>query len=193
MGLFPETTVHVQTAFSVNFLLLLQVFLGSFSSAYPIDRPEYIDLSYVNDDSTIFYPGQRFDYDLMQDVSGFNHTMQEFPYWFHSNYYYRLAMFSFCMGEHGGTHVDAPYHFNPLGWKLSEIPVERLTDVPAAVIDVERHVFALSRPDKYALEVSHILEHEAKHGPIPMGGIVLVRTGWSRFLARQAEIFRNKV
>ncbi|ODN00638.1 Kynurenine formamidase [Orchesella cincta] len=61
----------------------------------------------------------------MQDVSGFNHTDAGVPYW--------LAMFSFCMGEHGGTHVDAPYHFNPLGWKLSEIPVERLTDVPAAV------------------------------------------------------------
>lgn len=33
---------------------------------------------------------------------------------------------SFSTPEHCGTHLDAPFHFNPNGWKLNEIPLERL-------------------------------------------------------------------
>ncbi|CAL8089093.1 unnamed protein product [Orchesella dallaii] len=167
-----KTAMHVPGAY---LLLLLQASSLSYSLANTnsLGKPEYIDLSYVIDDSTIFYPGQRFDYDLFKDVEGVNKTDAGFPFWF--------AMFSFCMGEHGGTHVDAPFHFNNKGWKLSEIQIKRLSDVPAALIDVERYVFALRQPDTFTLDVHHILEHEAKNGPIPTGGILIVRTGWSRF------------
>jgi len=65
--------------------------------------------------------------------------------------------------------VDAPYHFNKLGWKLNEIPLKRLVDVPATVIDVERDVFSLKHPDEFALEVKHLLEHEARFGQIQPG------------------------
>lgn len=27
--------------------------------------------------------------------------------------------------EHGGTHIDAPYHFHPLHWKVGDIPIDR--------------------------------------------------------------------
>lgn len=33
---------------------------------------------------------------------------------------------SFSTPEHCGTHLDAPFHFNPDGWKLNDIPLERL-------------------------------------------------------------------
>lgn len=33
---------------------------------------------------------------------------------------------SFSTSEHCGTHLDAPYHFNPAGWKLEEIPLHRM-------------------------------------------------------------------
>lgn len=33
---------------------------------------------------------------------------------------------SFSTSEHCGTHLDAPYHFYQQGWKLDEIPLERM-------------------------------------------------------------------
>lgn len=33
---------------------------------------------------------------------------------------------SFSMSEHCGTHLDAPYHFYQEGWKLDDIPLERM-------------------------------------------------------------------
>lgn len=33
---------------------------------------------------------------------------------------------SFESGEHGGTHMDAPYHFYKSGWQIGDIPLERL-------------------------------------------------------------------
>jgi len=40
------------------------------------------------------------------------------------------------MNEHAGTHIDAPTHFNADGWDPSEIPLERLVNLPACVIDI---------------------------------------------------------
>lgn len=33
-------------------------------------------------------------------------------------------MNEFCAGEHGGTHMDAPYHFNKFGAKIGQLPLE---------------------------------------------------------------------
>jgi len=33
---------------------------------------------------------------------------------------------SFSTPEHCGTHLDAPFHFNPTGWKLQDIPLYRM-------------------------------------------------------------------
>lgn len=39
---------------------------------------------------------------------------------------WRYAAKDYCSGEHGGTHLDAPYHFNKEGWRVADIPIERL-------------------------------------------------------------------
>lgn len=44
---------------------------------------------------------------------------------------------SFSTPEHCGTHLDAPFHFNPTGWKLEDIPLERL--VVQGITAVWRH------------------------------------------------------
>lgn len=41
-----------------------------------------------------------------------------------SNGWYATEGFS--TSEHCGTHLDAPYHFYQEGWKLDEIPLERM-------------------------------------------------------------------
>jgi kynurenine formamidase len=84
------------------------------------------------------------------------------------------------MGEHTGTHFDAPVHWIS-GRNLSDnacdtIPARRFVG-PACVIDVTAQVD--ENPD-FLLMPTHILDWEALHGRIPAGAWVLLRTGWSR-------------
>ena len=84
------------------------------------------------------------------------------------------------MGEHTGTHFDAPVHWVS-GKDLPEnacdtIPARRFVG-PACVIDVTKEVD--TNPD-FLVMPQHILDWEASHGRIPAGAWVLLRTGWSR-------------
>jgi kynurenine formamidase len=79
-------------------------------------------------------------------------------------------------GEHTGTHFDAPVHW-VTGADLedvSQVPPVRLL-APAAVLDFSDQ--AAADPD-FLLEVAHIKQWEAEHGPLPDGGWLLYRTGW---------------
>lgn len=85
-------------------------------------------------------------------------------------------------GEHTGTHFDAPIHWVTGRDKqdVSQVPVRRLI-APAAVIDVADRVAA--DPD-FLLEVEHVRAWEDRHGALPDGGWLLIRTGWD---ARSAD------
>lgn len=39
---------------------------------------------------------------------------------------FRYASNDFAAGEHGGTHIDAPYHFLKEGLHVGELPLEKL-------------------------------------------------------------------
>lgn len=83
-------------------------------------------------------------------------------------------------GEHTGTHLDAPAHWvtgqhNPEGF-TNTIPVERFI-APACVIDCSKEVRA---DEKFLLEPAFIEAWEARHGRIPDGAWVLMRTDWSK-------------
>ena len=85
-----------------------------------------------------------------------------------------------CMGEHTGTHFDAPVHWIT-GKDLPNnacdtIPVSRFIGA-ACVIDVTSDV--THNPD-FLLTVERLEQWEANHGRIPRGAWVLLRTGWSR-------------
>jgi kynurenine formamidase len=79
-------------------------------------------------------------------------------------------------GEHTGTHFDAPVHWvtGRDGDDVSQVPPTRLI-APAVVIDVAER--AAANPD-FLLEIEHVREWEAQHGPLPEGGWLLLRTGW---------------
>jgi len=84
------------------------------------------------------------------------------------------------MGEHTGTHFDAPVHWIT-GKDLPDnacdtIPVRRFIG-PACVIDVSADV---ERNADFLLTPERIEAWEAEHGHIPAGAWVLLRTGWSR-------------
>lgn len=84
------------------------------------------------------------------------------------------------MGEHTGTHFDAPVHWIT-GKDLPDnrcdtLPVRRCV-APACVIDVSREVAA---NEDFLLMPEHVAAWEKAHGTIPKGAWVLLRTDWSK-------------
>jgi kynurenine formamidase/2-keto-3-deoxy-L-rhamnonate aldolase RhmA len=83
-------------------------------------------------------------------------------------------------GEHTGTHFDAPAHWvtgkhYPDGY-TDTVSVQRFI-APAVVIDCSKEAAA---NEKFLMEPSHIEAWEARHGRIPDGSWVLMRTDWSK-------------
>ncbi|TNC17235.1 cyclase family protein [Georgenia sp. 311] len=103
------------------------------------------------------------------------------PAWYWNN---------FRTGEHTGTHFDAPNHWAS-GRDLADIasvPVGALV-APAVVLDVAAHV--AEDPD-FLIEREHIDAFVAEHGPLPEGGWLLCRTGWSARTSQQDMINRGE-
>jgi kynurenine formamidase len=83
------------------------------------------------------------------------------------------------MGEHTGTHFDAPIH-----WITGKDLPNNATDTipaakflgPACVIDVTAEVM---QNEDFLLLPEHVENWERRHGRIPAGAWVLLRTGWS--------------
>jgi kynurenine formamidase len=90
------------------------------------------------------------------------------------------------MGEHTGTHFDAPIH-----WITGKDLPNNATDTipprkfigPACVIDVTA---AVERDPDFLLTPDQVRAWEGEHGRIPAGAWVLLRTGWSRRTSREA-------
>jgi kynurenine formamidase len=93
------------------------------------------------------------------------------------------------LGEHTGTHFDAPVHWIT-GKDLPDntcetIPVRRFVG-PACVIDVSKDVAA---NNDFLLTPEHLAAWEQKHGRVPKGAWVLLRTDWSK--RKDAASFLN--
>ncbi len=85
--------------------------------------------------------------------------------------------------EHFGTHMDAPVHFDPHGKTVDQIPVDSLLR-PVVVIDVSAKV---EKDPEYRLTAADVENWVKVHGPIPRGGVVLVRTGWGALWPSQEK------
>jgi kynurenine formamidase len=126
--------------------------------------PEKIlDLTYPFDAATIYWPtGDPFR--LRRDSEGTNADGS----WY--------ASFSLSMSEHGGTHIDAPYHFSQEGWTADRIP-PRVLIGPAVVIDVRA---ACEADPDHAVTWEEIQAFEESHGKIPERALVVFYTGWGK-------------
>lgn len=82
----------------------------------------------------------------------------------------------YSASEHGGTHLDAPIHFSEGKQTIDQLPIDKFVG-PAVVIDISE---AVAKDRDYSLSPADITAWEAKHGQIPAGSIVLVRTGWEK-------------
>jgi kynurenine formamidase len=92
------------------------------------------------------------------------------------------------IGEHVGTHFDAPIHWitGKDGDDLASVPPHRLV-CPAVVID--KSAEAAEDPD-YLLTVDDVNAFTDEHGPLPENGWLLLRTGWDA-RAHDQEAFLN--
>jgi len=85
------------------------------------------------------------------------------------------------LGEHSGTHFDAPHHWiTGKDYKdgfTDTLDVQRLI-APVNVLDFSKECAA--NPD-FLLTIDHVKAWEAKHGPIGAGEWVVLRSDWDRF------------
>jgi kynurenine formamidase len=126
----------------------------------PSGKTRVIDLSYAINDKLVPWPG-----DDKWFEAKVNATVEK------NGYFTR----SFWMLEHYGTHLDAPVHFPPGKMTVDEIPARRLFG-PAVVLDVRAESV---KDADYRVTAARVKEWEKRHGRIPEGAIVLLRTGWA--------------
>ena len=75
-----------------------------------------------------------------------------------------------------GTQLDPPAHWAPEYAAIDELP-PTFSVRPLVVISMVRQV---KKNFNYALRVSDIRAFEKRHGRIPRGSVVFVRSGWSK-------------
>ncbi|XP_063633135.1 isatin hydrolase-like [Cydia splendana] len=119
------------------------------------------DLSHTFDEKTIYWPYVKpFAFtkktaDIREDG------------WYASN--------EFEAGEHGGTHMDAPYHFYKEGKFVGEIPMEKLI-LPLIIVDISSRV---NNDPNFVLNKHHLdyLLNDNNGKPC----MIIFRFGWSKF------------
>jgi kynurenine formamidase len=96
------------------------------------------------------------------------------------------AWYTLTIGEHVGTHVDAPIHWvtGQDGADIGSITPQTLVG-PACVIDRTAETEAAG--GNYLLTVADLEAWEAQHGAIPDGAWVLLRSGWGARAQDQAQ------
>jgi kynurenine formamidase len=104
----------------------------------------------------------------MEEISRYD---ERGPAWYWNN---------LSMGEHSGTHFDAPIHWVS-GKDLPNNSVDTIPAsafiAPACVIDISKE--SVANPD-YELTVADIDAWERRHGRIPPRNWILLRTDWSK-------------
>ncbi|PYQ23783.1 MAG: cyclase [Acidobacteria bacterium] len=144
--------------------LLAAAILAAGATA-PVDlrNCRLVDLTHPFDATTIYWPTAASGFELKEVYKGTTAA----------GYFY--SAYAFCAPEHGGTHLDAPVHFAVAGRSAEMVPLEQLV-APAVVIDVSARAAADA---DYRLTPQDVLAWETRHGRVPGGAIVLLRTGWS--------------
>jgi len=124
----------------------------------------WVALSHPFSDATLYWPNAE-------------HFKLEKVYDGHAAGGYHYSANRYSAAEHGGTHMDAPIHFDIKGETVEKIGIDQ-TIGPAVVVDVSKN--ALEDRD-YRVGPSDFLAFEAKEGRIPKGVILLIRTGYDRY------------
>lgn len=81
-----------------------------------------------------------------------------------SGYFYSAGVIT-C-AEHGGTHVDAPYHFSEHGATVDLLPLKDLV-APCRLIDISSKCLTHTPEGRnYRLAPEDITDYEKEHGMV---------------------------
>ncbi|CAD5120182.1 DgyrCDS8756 [Dimorphilus gyrociliatus] len=103
-------------------------------------------------------------------------------------YKYWAVETHFVIYNSAGTHIESPRRLNSNGLSVKDLTFDRLI-LPAVVIDIEAEC---RRNRNYRLTETYIAEWEKKHGIIPKGGLVLIKTGWSNYWKNSEKYYGTK-
>ena len=146
--------------------------LAAFAAELAAGKLRIVDLTQTLDPDfpTIVLPPE-FGQAQPFRIEEISHYDARGPAWYWNN---------ISMGEHTGTHFDAPAHW-VTGRDLPRGTVDAIDPqrfiAPACVIDCS--AASASDPD-FLLAPEHIRAFEAAHGDIPAGAWVLMRSDWSK-------------
>ena len=87
------------------------------------------------------------------------------------------------LSSHTGTHLDAPYHFDNLGLKIDQIPVDRFTG--------KGIVIKLEKTKNKAITKLDIIRFENRNGKIPIQSSVFFFSGWQKNLNKNNYFTEN--
>lgn len=129
-----------------------------------IAQRRIIDLTHDFSPKTIYWPTEK----------GFIHEKEHFG---QTDKGYFYSAYRINCAEHGGTHMDAPIHFNKDGQTADEIPLTALIG-DAVVVDVSN----LCKQNKdYLITIEDLVCWEKQYKKKLNGKIVLLKTGFANF------------
>jgi kynurenine formamidase len=126
-----------------------------------IENMRVVDLTQPLDEGTVMWPGSP------------SPAAEPVVTIAHDGFFNRLLTFV----EHTGTHFDAPCHMCEGGDSVDAVDPGSLVR-PLAVIDASEAM--AGQPDSM-LQLEQVHAFEARHGTIPTGAAVFLRTGWEEF------------
>ncbi|MGH6859759.1 MAG: cyclase family protein, partial [Phyllobacterium sp.] len=137
---------------------------------------KYIDLTHAFEPVQPVWPGfanARFKPSVAgRDIEGYVKAGEEFTYDKHG---FVATAYDLTTDQYG-TQLDPPSHWNPLGATISDIPPSFAVR-PLVVIDISGKV---KTDPGYHLQIADIKEWEQRHGQVPQGSVVFVRSDWYR-------------
>lgn len=148
---------------------------------------KYIDLTHAFEPVQPVWPGfgnATFKAGVAgADIEGYVKKGDEYTYEKHG---FVASSYELTTDQYG-TQLDPPSHWNPLGATISDLP-PTFAVRPLVVVDISGKV--ASDPG-YHLQVSDVEEWEKKHGRVPEGSVVFVRSDWYKKWKTEPEIFNK--
>jgi kynurenine formamidase len=131
-----------------------------------IKAKKFVDLTHVFEPGIPHWPG--FPDEKIETVYGYEEGEGTMGKGFSAQ--------RFTLVGQWGTHCDPPAHFAKGGRTIDQIDPKEMI-LPLAVLDI--HEAAAKNAD-YTVSMDDVHNWEKRHGPVPEGAFVALRTDWSK-------------
>lgn len=164
----------------VKLLLVIAAIVATVAATYDSDHKkhdlmnmwkiikvkDFVDMTHSFELGIPHWPG--FPDEKRETLYWYDPGVGTLGYGFYAQYFSHVGQW--------GTHVDPPAHFVKGLRTVDQIDVKEML-MPLVVIDVHKKV--AKNPD-YTITMDDVKEWEARHGQIPEGAFVAMRTDWSK-------------